>query len=211
MPNLYEYHLFRNYTKAVKDFCQNSVYLSRFAPDNNWQVFFETLDQAYANRVIPLINGKNTGPNGALQMNSFSPNEEESIGGFSYKLIKGENDKYDALVPPLAYILEYTLTFFTSNRVDQDIIFYQLLTKAPKQRKFPVIVDDNWCEIWVHSPADETNLEPEEAKTKIRRGSVKITIPRAYINYPVQRENIPEITEVNAQIEVRDEYYIDIL
>lgn len=208
MPNLYESHLFRDYTKAVKDFVQSSVYLSRFPKENNWQVFFETLDQGYANRIIPIINGHNTGPNGFLQMNEPQFIEEEAIGGYFFKLNKNENGDYDAEVPPLVYRLEYTLTFFTSTRVDMDIVNYQLLTKAPKTRKFPVIVNENWCEIYVHSPVDETNLEPEEAKTKIRRGSLKITIPRAFLNYPVQREGIPEILEIDTQIDTKDDVYV---
>jgi len=210
MPNLYEYHLFRDYTKAIKEFCQNSVYLSRFPNDNNWQVFFETLDQAYAKRIIPMINGKNISPNGIISLDSTEYIDNENLGGFYSELIKGNDLKYDSIRNPLIYRLEYTLTFFTSIRADADIINYQLLTKAPKNRKHTEIINENWCEIYVHSPTNETALEPEEAKSKVHRNSLKITIPRAFINYPIQREGISEISEISATIEAveSDDLYI---
>lgn len=201
MPNLNEFYLFREYTAAVKKFCKDTVYLSRFPAEQNWEVYFETIDQAYAKRIIPMINGKNPGPNGILELDDFTENTNEAMNGYHYGMVK-TGTKYNAEISPLVYTINYTLTFFTSTRADADIILYQLLTAAPKTRKYCTTVNNNWCEIFVYNPSDDTALEIEEAKAKIHRFSVKLTIPRAYINYPMQIENTPEINEVNITAEV---------
>lgn len=192
MVNNLEHYLFRNYSIAVKEWLQNNVYLHNYPKDNNVKVIYGTPERAWAEYIYPTLNANSTTPNINFHLTDMEYLDNENFLGFvkKYRTIDGKNV---VLPPPIVYRLTYSLTFFARTQAELDIIFYQILSKAHKNRKSALIVDNQWAELLAGDPAYETNMEPPSSEDIIRRGSLKIFIERAYIP-----QEIEEFTTIEA-------------
>jgi hypothetical protein len=194
-----EHFLFRKYSKAVKEWLQNTVYLSNYSKENNVSVHYMTPDRAWAEFVHPVINGGTLSPNINFYLESMEYKEGENLLGFvkEHRTIDGENR---ALNAPLIYRLTYSCTIFTRSQAEQDIIFYQLVSNAHQNKKAAVIVDGQWAEIEAREPSNETNLEPGETQEIVRRGGISLIIDRAYL--PLEYDSFTKVEDYDFDFEV---------
>lgn len=177
-----EYFLFRKYTKAVKTWLQNNVYLSTYSPDNNVTIAYMTPERAFAKYMYPVINGSTVSPNINFNLSGQEYIEGENILGFvnEYKRFD-DNKKARVMKAPLIYRLTYSCTIYTRNMPEMDVILYQILSKTHKNAKATMEVDGQWAEILSGDPTNETELEPGERQNIVNRWSLDLIIPRAYV------------------------------
>ncbi len=189
--NIMEHYLFREYSIAVKRWLSDNVYLHRYPKEANVTVVYGTPERAWAEFVYPILNAGTLSPNINFHLTDMEYIEGENFLGFvkEYKNYQGR----DIVVsPPLVYKLTYSATFFTRTQSELDILFYQILTKAHKNRKGAFKVDGQWAEIMATDPTYETNMEPSGTEDIVRRGSLKIVVERAYLPLGVE-----EFTRIN--------------
>lgn len=194
--NTLEHYLFRNYSIGVKEWLQNNVYLHKYPKDNNVKVIYGTPERAWAEYIYPTLNGNSTTPILNFYLTDMEYKDSENFLGFArkYEEIDG---KYVKMPPPLIYKLTYSLTFFARTQAELDIIFYQIMSKAHRNRKSAIIVDNQWAEILATDQTYETNMEPPSSEDVIRRGSLKIEIDRAYIPQEVEEYDTIKAVDVS--------------
>lgn len=195
--NTLEHYLFRNYSIGVKKWLENNVYLHKYPVDDNVKVIYGTPAAAWAEYIYPTLNAHSTTPIINFHLSNMEYLDGENHLGFARKYEKVGN-KYIITPPPLIYRLTYPVTFFARTQAELDIIFYQILSKAHRNRKAAIIVDNQWAEILATDPEYETNLEPPSSEDVIRRGSLKIEVARAYIPQEVKTyEGIIEAVDIS--------------
>lgn len=192
--NMLEHYLFRDYSIAVKEWLQKTVYLQRYSKDENVTIVYGTPDRAWAEYIYPILNSGTLSPNINFHLTEMEYLENENLNGFvkEYTTFEGKNV---TLRPPLVYRLTYSATFFTRTQAELDILFYQILTKAHKNRKAAFMVDGQWAELTAFNQNYETNMEPPGTEDIVRRGSLSLTIERAYL--PLQAEEFERIEQVD--------------
>lgn len=182
MPEKLEFNLFKQYSQVVKDFIIETCYLSRYSKDSNVLVAYETPARAFARYIFPVINGQQIRPVISFHLANMQYLTAENHLGFVGEYIYDSTlVKVKDVKAPLIYSLLYPLTLRAVLLSDMDIMLYQLMVKAHKNKKAYKAVDGQWAEIMVGDPINETNLEPGDAQDKIIRFRVDLTIPRAYL------------------------------
>ena len=196
-----EHFLFREYSKSVKNWLNDTLYLSNYSKENNVTVVYMTPDRAWSEYINPVINGGTLSPNVNFVLESMEYKENENLLGFvrEYKTVDDENR---ILRPPLIYRLTYRLTLFTRSQAEQDILFYQLISNAHQNAKAVVTVDGQLSELQAMELVNETNLEPGETQDIIRRGGLNIIIDRAYL--PMDYTQYNKISEVDFSYEAEE-------
>lgn len=194
MLDALEHYLFRDYSIAVKEWLENTVYLKRYPKEGNVTIVYGTPDRAWAEYIYPVLNAGTLSPNINFHLSEMEYLENENINGYvkSYTKFKGKDV---AVRPPLIYRLTYSATFFTRTQSELDILFYQILSKAYKNRKAAFMVDGQWAELWATGQTYETNMEPPGTEDIIRRGSLQFVIERAYL--PLPAEEFGRIEQIN--------------
>lgn len=192
--NAQEHYLFRDYSKAIRGWLQNNLYLHRYPKESNVKIIYGTPERAWSEYIYPVINSGTLRPNVNFHLTEMEYLENENLLGFNkeYKTFKGRNI---AVSPPLIYKLTYNATFFARLQSELDILFYQLLSKAHKNKKAAFKVDGQWAELWITSPVYETEMEPPSTEDIIRRGSVQLIIERAYL--PLEVEEFTRIESID--------------
>jgi hypothetical protein len=180
MPERYEHYLFRNYSKTVKEFLQEVCFLSRYPIEQNVQVIYSTPERAFAKYMYPIVNGVNVNPTVTFVLVDNSYADGENLLGF-VKEVNRVGAKPKVLKPPLIYKLTYQVSIQTTLQSDVDILQYQVLSNATKNRKAAKIVDGQWCEIMAGNPRNETQLQPGDAQDRVLRYGLDLNIPRAYL------------------------------
>lgn len=189
-----EHFLFRNYSKALKNWLQENIYLSSYPEDRNVTIVYTTPDRAWAKYVHPTINGGTMSPNVNFHLTGIQYSESENLLGFVNEYIKYDNKpKAREMSPPLIYNLSYSITIYTRLQSEMDVIIYQMVSKAHKNKKAAFKVDGQWAELHFSDIQDETNLEPGEAQDVTTRFGINATIPRAYL--PVAFDEVPTIED----------------
>jgi hypothetical protein len=175
-----EHFLFREYSRAVKNWLIDTLYLSNYSRENNVTIVYMTPDRAWSEYVYPVVNGGTLSPNVNFFLEEMEYKENENLLGFvkEHKKINGE---YRELKPPLIYRLTYSATIYTRTQAELDIIFYQLLSNSHQNAKAHFAIDGQWAELQSISPRTETNLEPSETQDVVRRGGISFVIDRAYL------------------------------
>jgi len=183
--NALEHYLFRDYSIAVKKWLEDTVYLKRYPKDNNVTIVYGTPDRAWAEYIYPVLNSGTLSPNINFHLTDMEYLDNENINGFvkEYRTFEG-NDI--SIKPPLIYKLTYSATFFTRTQSELDILFYQILTKAYKNRKAVFMVDGQWAELMATDQGYETNMEPPGTEDIVRRGKLNLVIERAYLPLPAE-------------------------
>lgn len=200
MPKLPpEHFLFRNYSVAVKNWLIENLYLTVYPDDNNVTIVYTTPDRAWAKYIYPTLNGATTSPNVNFHLTGYEYKTAENLIGFVTESKRyPDQNKAKILSPPLIYGLTYSATIYTRNQSEMDVLIYQMVTQAHKNKKAVLTVDGQWAEMYFGDPRDETNLEPGETQGMINRFGIDIMIPRAYL--PL------EYTEVNITSSIEFEY-----
>ena len=182
MPEIAAYPLFRNYSKAVKEFLIETCYLPNYNRANNVLVAFLVPQRAFSKIIVPIIQGTPARPIIAFNLSGYEYAVGENHLGFSpeYFYDSGDSKIFEVEAPEI-YKLTYSLQIYAPNIADIDIMLYQLLTKASPRAKAVKIVDRQWMEIRAGNPTDETTLEPGDAQDRVLRYGLDLTIPRAYL------------------------------
>lgn len=198
MPTmLNEFELFRLYSKEVKNFLKSSLFLSRYPVDENVTVEYATPPRAFVKFLVPVINGGNLNPTVTFYLDSMEYLEGENLLGF-VKQSKLNGTKYEMVSAPLIYKLNYKAVIMVATPSDGDVLQFQLLAAARKNKKHWSKLDGQWVEIVAHSPVDESPAEPAE-NDKVYRRSVMITVPRAYL--PMEYITSGIIEQVNVKLD----------
>ena len=188
-----EFFLFREYTRAVRDWLLENTHLSTYPKDENVTVAFMTPERAFAEYMYPVVNGESVSPNINFYLSSMEYLENENHLGFvkEYKDFEDDNMKKE-LKAPLVYSLTYSCTIYTRNMPEMDVLLYQILSKTSMNRKAVIFVDGQWGEIRASDPTNDTSLEPGERQDILHRWSLDLTIPRAYL--PMEYREVSKIT-----------------
>jgi hypothetical protein len=182
MAERLEHFMMRNYSKAIKEWLEKTVSLSRYPNNQNVQVTYMTPERAFAKYLYPVVNGQNVAPIITFMLIDFTYGENENSLGFTNDVIRYTNSKVVRYVKPLlVYKLNYQLSINTIMQSDCDVMMYQIMSNASKNRKAAVAVDGQWAEIMAGNPRNEIALEPGDAQDKICRYGMDLTIPRAYL------------------------------
>jgi hypothetical protein len=195
---LNEFELFRLYSKEVKNFLKENLYLSRYPIDENVTVEYATPPRAFVKFLVPVINGGNLNPTVTFYLESMEYLDGENLLGFvrQYRL---NGDRYEHVSAPLIYKLNYKAVIMVATPSDGDILQFQLLAAGRKNKKHWSKVDGQWTEIVSGNPVDETSPEPGEAD-KVYKRSVSVSIPRAYL--PMEYVNYGIIEQINVKLEM---------
>jgi hypothetical protein len=201
MPGNYEFFLFRQYSIAVKEWLGQVCNLSRYPKEENVLVIYSTPAVAFAKYIYPIVNGKQMRPTISFHLSANTYTQNENLLGWvtDYIPIAGTST-LEEVKPLLIYGLTYSLTIRTTLMQDADILIYQLLSNASKNKKAALRIDGQWAEIMAGDPRDETNLEPGEFQDKVIRYGIDLIIPRAYL--PREYSEIPDIEEAQLDLQV---------
>jgi len=193
MPERVEYYLFRLQSKAIKNFLQETCYLSRYPKDKNVFVAYLTPPKAFAKIIVPIINGATARPTIAFHLSGYEfATGENHLGWVRENIVSGDSSVVYRVEAPEIYRLTYSLQIYTRIPSDMDILLYQIMTAASPRAKAIEFIEDQWVEIRSGNPTDETTLEPGDAQDRIIRFGLDLTIPRAYL--PRGRKEYEPIT-----------------
>jgi hypothetical protein len=173
--------LFRNYSKAIKEWLGKTVGLSRYAGTQNVQVFYMTPEKAYSKYLAPVVNGQAISPVITFMLLTPQYGESENSLGFVSDVVYPTTGNARYVKPLLVYKLTYQLSLYAILQSDIDVMQYQIMSNASKNRKAAVAVDGQWAEIMASDPRNEIALEPGDAQEKLIRYGMDLTIPRAYL------------------------------
>ena len=195
MAERLEHFLFRNYSKAIKDWLGVTAVLSRYPVDQNVQIAYMTPERAYGKYIYPIVNGQSIAPVITFMLIDSTYGENENSLGFVNDLRPYQTTNVTRYVKPLlVYKLTYQVSINTIMQSDCDVLMYQMLSNASKNRKAAVGVDGQWAEIMAGNPRNEINLEPGDAQDKVVRYGMDLTIPRAYL--PRDYVEYPQILDI---------------
>jgi hypothetical protein len=199
IPN--EFFLFRKYTKAVKEYLQDKCYLSRYSKTENVLVMYETPARAYAKFLYPIQNGQQARPVVSFHLSNYQYTQNENHLGFVNDYTYHSSSGNIRSAPPLLiYNLTYTLVLRTLLMSDMDILIYQIISTANKNKKHCNIIDGQWMELTSTDPRDETNLEPGDAEDRIIRFGMDMVVPRAYLPREVEEIEPVEQWQIEYQV-----------
>lgn len=198
-----EFELFRLYSREVKNFLKSTLHLSRYPINENVTVEYATPPRAFVKFLVPVINGGNLNPTVTFYLESMEYVENENLLGFA-RQYRTVDETFEHVSAPLIYKLNYKAVIMVATPSDADILQYQLLYSARKNKKHWSKLDGQWVEIMVNNPVDESPTEPGE-NDKIYRRSVGISIPRAYL--PMEYVTYGIIEQVNVKLETTDELF----
>lgn len=199
--NALEHYLFREYSKSVKKWLEDNIYLHRYPKEGNIKVIYGTPEKAWAEFIYPVLNSGALSPNINFHLTEMEYLASENMLGFAKNYVK-HNGRNIIVSPPLVYKLTYSATFFTRTQSELDILFYQMVSKAHRNKKAAFMVDGQWAELLVDSPTYETQMEPPSTEDIVRRGSVKLIIERAYL--PLITEQFEQIKDMDISITISD-------
>jgi len=195
MAERLEHFLFRNYSKAIKDWLGVTAVLSRYPNDQNVQVAYMTPERAYSKYLFPVVNGQSVAPMITFMLIDSTYDEGGNSLGFVSDLRPYSANNVTRYVKPLlVYKLTYQISINTIMQSDCDVLMYQILSNASKNRKAAVAVDGQWAEIMAGNPRNEIQLEPGDAQEKLVRYGMDLTIPRAYL--PRDFVEYPQILDI---------------
>lgn len=191
-----EFYLFRWYSKAIKEWLNENLYISRYPQDQNVLVTYMTPPRAFVKFIVPIINGMTIQPTVAFHLSNMRYIPEQNHLGFvrHHNYIEGSKI-VEEVKPPMIYELTYSLILYTILQSDMDVLIYQALTEADPHAKAVKMVDGQWAEIRAGDPRDETTLEPGDAQDKVIRFGLDLTVPRAYL--PKDYREFPSIEDVD--------------
>jgi len=189
-----EYFLFRPYSKAIKEWLNNTTHLSRYPNDQNVLVIYATPSRAFSKFMYPIQNGQLAQPTISFYITAYPYAQGENSLGFVKQATYDSSTGLVRLVtPPLVYKLTYNVTIRTVKMSDMDIILYQILKDASFNKRGVMNVDSQWMEIVSTDPRNETNLEPGDAQDRVVRFGLDLIVPRAYV--PREYEFIQSIED----------------
>ena len=181
MAERLEFFLFRNYSKAIKDWLTSTVSLSRYPNTQNVQIFYMTPEKAYSKYLAPVVNGQSLAPIVTFMLMTSTYGETENSLGYVNDVVHPSTGNARYVKPLLVYKLTYQISINTILQSDVDVMMYQIMSNASKNRKAAVAVDGQWAEIMATDPRNEIALEPGDAQDKLIRYGMDLVIPRAYL------------------------------
>jgi hypothetical protein len=205
MAEIAEHFLFRQYSQSAKQFFLDTCFLSRYPKELNTLVVYATPARAFSKYIYPVLNGDQFRPTISFSLSSAEYIQNENLLGFvDQQSFNSLTNKTKVVKPLLIYKLTYTVTIRTILMSDVDILTYQLLTSASKNRKYATKIDGQWAEFMITDPREETNLEPGDAQDRIIRRGYDLIVPRAYLprtylesgvieNYDLDYQTVEEI------------------
>jgi hypothetical protein len=198
MANRIEHLLFKKYTEALINWTRTAVYLHGYPQEYNVNIDFLQPPKAFVKYIVPILNGSNLSPTVCIVPPVIEYLDAQNNLGWVYEYSLN-GTKYKKKKPELVYSLTYQAIIWSRRRSESDILLYQFLSSAPKNRKAAFIVDGQWSEDWATNPRDETNLDPGTAQDVVLRHSIDLIIPRAYL--PMDYLEYGRITEVDFDVQ----------
>ena len=177
-----EFTLFIEYGRKIKKFLMENMYLSRYGDGaDNVNVTYASPPRAFAKFLVPVINGSNLNPTVAFYLSNIEYLGNENLLGFVSEKVRVSDTAFKYIPPPIICKLTYKVSIMVANETDGDILQYQILANARKQRPHAFAVDGQWATCYTENPSNDTNIEPGEIQDKVSRRSVDLVIPRAYL------------------------------
>ena len=195
MAEISEFFLFRQYSKALKQWFYDNCYLQRYPKDQNILAIYSTPERAFTKYMYPVLNGQPYRPIISFHLVSNEYIGNENNLGFANEYKYDQSSNVSTVVKPLlVYKLGYRATLYTVLMSDADVLIYQIYAAASPNKPTALRVDGQWAELEAGNYSDETNLEPGEAQDRILRYSIDFTIRRAYLPRPTgEIEGIKEV------------------
>ena len=180
-----EYYIFREYSKALKEWLIKTVYLSTYKADKQPQVVFMTGERAYAKIKSDIINGFPDTAYVAFILNGADEDPKQRPLGFVYEN-SFENDTLYKVRHPMVYSLKYKVVIYTRLMAENDIINYQILSNSFKNHAGVIIVENQWGEIYGESLTPTAEVADLTNTDRIVKSEIGLSIPRAYVPFPVE-------------------------
>ena len=180
-----EYYIFREYSKALKEWLIKTVYLSTYKADKQPQVVFMTGEKAYAKIKSDIINGFPDTAYVAFILNDADEDPNQRPLGFVYEN-KFKKDTVYKIRHPMVYSLKYKVVIYTRLMAENDIINYQILTNSFKNHAGVIVVENQWGEIYGESLTPTAEVADLTNTDRIVKSEINLSIPRAYVPFPVE-------------------------
>lgn len=181
---VYSHYLFRQYSKFVKNFLHYKTELSTQDP-GEVLILYATPDKMWAKIINPIINGTDTSPTIAFYLADKQWEDNQPNGHVANYNYYPDKKIVEKVYHPLVYKLTYSVSIYTERMSDMDKLLYQIMSAAPKNKRFAGEVDGQWATLYVDNIRDETEMEPGASDRIIRTG-LDLIIPRAYLPLPYE-------------------------
>lgn len=199
-PDSPQYYLYKEYARAIKSMLSKIIYLKRFDREKQPKIIYSTPRRAWATHVVPLVNGGAETPIISFYLNGVEP--VETTGGFVSWKEEDPNDENKILrtYSPIVTRLTFTTTIWANTMDDMDTMLSQIMIYCSNPKLWASKVDGAWCEIEASNYTIEDEMDPGDAKDKVLRRGVTLTVRRAYI--PRESWTVNKINDINVTIEL---------
>ena len=195
-----EYYIFREYSKAIKEWLIKTVYLSTYKSDKQPQVIFMTGEKAYAKIKSDVINGFPDTAYVAFILKGADEDPSQRPLGFVYET-KVFEDNIQKVRHPMVYKLNYEVNIYTRLMAENDIINYQILSNSFKNHAGVIIVEDQWGEIYGEALTPTAEVADLTNTDRIVKSTINLSIPRAYVPFPVEEIKGGIIKEIHMEVD----------
>lgn len=189
----------KKHSEVLKSFLERHSKLPDVHKDKNTVVVYATPKSAYAEYIIPMINGRTRVP-----VITFSLSEESPYPhmGSMYPVysMKGRTEREEVKFRhPIIKTLKYKCDLYTLTIKESDIILTQLEHFSNPHRPYYTKIDGQGVEYFLKDVGIETILNPDSGNNKIIHNTFSIEVPQAKLIL-VEREEIGMVKEIKTKI-----------
>lgn len=176
------FKLFEDYSLCVKKALEVNLSDDSMNDEDKVQVIYGTPPLSFAKYLQYTINGQKPGPLITFYLSGIEISKDEALLGYNKMTI---DNKY-VISPPIICSLNYTVTINCINETQGDLLIAQSLMAMPFMRPYYTTLDSQYVCMVADDPENLTTIESGDATEKLARRQFKLTIQRAYLQYPVR-------------------------
>lgn len=180
MENSFE--LFEDYSLCVKKALETTLSDNTMNDEDTLQVIYGTPPLSFAKYLQYTINGQKPGPLVTFYLSGIDVSKEQSMLGYNKMTI----DNQYVISPPIICSLSYTVTINCINETQGDLLMAQALMTMPFMRPYYTMLDSQYVCMIADDPENLTTVESGDGVEKLARRQYKLTIQRAYLQYPIR-------------------------
>ena len=198
-----EYYIFREYSKAIKEWLIKTVYLSTYKSDKQPQVIFMTGEKAYAKIKSDVINGYPDTAYVAFILKGAEEDPSQRPLGFVYET-KVSEDTIQKIRHPMIYKLNYEVNIYTRLMAENDIINYQILSNSFKNHAGVITVGNQWGEIYGEALTPTAEVADLTNTDRIVKSTINLSVPRGYVPFPIEEIKGGIIKKIELETDYRE-------
>jgi hypothetical protein len=190
-----QFIVFEEYAKTVKIALENILHDYNMGDKDKVQVIYATPPVAFASFSQNTVNGEDPGPLVSFYLKGIEIDAEDQLGGFTSILLQ---KRYNYKAPIVAK-LQYEVTINAIKESQADLLQAQIMMAMPFNRPYATKLNGQWVTMEAKDFENASTIEIETDKDKTSKRTLRIEIPRAYFDYPIQ-ENDRFIQSINSHI-----------